>query len=334
MQAKALWITIHLYASPSCQAPFPSIRTMAKQMRVSRNSVYAWLKELIDQRFVIKINRKSKQGDFTSSIYIHFDDPSQATDERVEALVAECENNGSLTEGCSNFEQGWVKICTTPGSNSAPPVVQNLHHPAARTSGQSVEKKGTTKSPENLSRSNRSRSNTNKTAAKPPPDGDVHFSEGENSAEAADAASGNETEDEELTPSRNITLLSRRLTKGIASVLKIKTRPTFSAQALLDGKEFFSECPLWEWSDVLWVVLNSIVCAKQHPKNSDPFDPWFYSRNFAHLPNKIFSKNSDQEYFILRMAKELNYTLTKGFREEQIVEALHKFFATLKSASS
>lgn len=188
--------------------------------------------------------------------------------------------------------------------------------------------------PEDISNSSKKKDHNTNTAASPPPDGDVHFSEGENSAEAADAASGNETEDEELTPSRNITLLSRRLTKGIASVLKMKTRPTFSAQALLDGKEFFSECPLWEWSDVLWVVLNSIVCAKQHPKNSDPFDPWFYSRNFAHLPNKIFSKNSDQEYFILRMAKELNYTLTKGFREEQIVEALHKFFATLKSASS
>jgi len=309
--ARLLWAILQSFASPDKPNPFPGHKLLMKHLKLSRTQLHVYQKELLDKGFLeIEKQRRAKAGKWASNVY-------------VLKLPALKEKNGSRAlSGRPNKTVFGPPDTVTPNTAKSVPG-KNGESLSEKNGTRTVFGPTDTVTP-NMSKSPRSISKTPVSPGEASPRVGVFIPSGEQGT-AAGAAVGNGTEqDQQLAASHNITKLSKVLPCGIRNYLHLKQKPTFSAQALMDGKEFFFINELWEWSDIVWVVVNCVLKARANPKPAQGFDPWFYSRNFGHMPNKLFSQNQDNEYLVLRMAKELGYTLTEGFRETEILAELEK----------
>jgi hypothetical protein len=98
---------------------------------------------------------------------------------------------------------------------------------------------------------------------------------------------------EEETPDHKVVMLSRELPLYVKHVTKLNQRPVFTASTLEAAREWFERNTDHEWSDILAVCALGIKNVREIAPSEDGFDPYFWSRKYAHKPNKLFETNAD-----------------------------------------
>ena len=124
-----------------------------------------------------------------------------------------------------------------------------------------------------------------------------------------------------LTPVQKATFLSRRLPQFLKDTYRLNRLPVFTQSSLEEVITWFSnpEHSTWEYWDVMVIVMLAIQGVRNNPPPQEGFDPWFWSRKYAKLPNRLFGKNVDNELIFEHVKNETKYNPSQW--DQQIAEA-------------
>jgi hypothetical protein len=100
---------------------------------------------------------------------------------------------------------------------------------------------------------------------------------------------------EDDTPDHKVIMLSRELPLYVKPVAKLNQRPVFTQSTLEAAREWFQRNTDHEWMDILAVCARGIKNARENPAPEEGFDPYFWSRKYAHKPNKLFETNAEND---------------------------------------
>jgi hypothetical protein len=102
----------------------------------------------------------------------------------------------------------------------------------------------------------------------------------------------------EMTPGQKASKLAMELPLYVKCVAKLNQRPTFTASTLEGAIEWFQRNTDHEWFDIQAICALGIKNAREYAAPEEGFDPYFWSRKYAHKPNKLFETNADGDMIL------------------------------------
>jgi hypothetical protein len=109
---------------------------------------------------------------------------------------------------------------------------------------------------------------------------------------------------EDDTPDQKVIMLSRELPLYVQHVAHLNQRPVFTQSTLEAAREWFERNTNHEWIDILAVCALGIKNAREVSAPEEGFDPYFWSRKYAHKINKLFETNADNDIHLALIMHE------------------------------
>lgn len=117
----------------------------------------------------------------------------------------------------------------------------------------------------------------------------------------------NEDEDDSLTPSQKASKLAIELPKYLKCVCKLNQRPVFNTETLIEAAEWFKRNTDHYWYDIQAVCALAIKCVRETPAPDAGFDPYFWSRKYAHKVNSLFETNAQDDMILALIINEIKW---------------------------
>lgn len=117
--ARFLWIALRSFVSENSPAPFPTVKTLCLIMGCGPHALGRYQKELVEQRYLIKQQRITEKGLFTSNLYFLNDNVNNSDPSAQIAHADKPHAGGTQTKSTHTKESPRSKITTTESSPSA-----------------------------------------------------------------------------------------------------------------------------------------------------------------------------------------------------------------------
>lgn len=342
LEARALWLTLRSHASPNSPNPFPSYKRIARIHRWHINTISKYIQELEEKHYLSRHVTK-----FKVTIYCLFEHPKQ-WQPAPRMKIAKVDGKYvavNVTDRDEDEESAWQAALTkyrNDDHNSCEHRSQNL--------GTCVHKISDPCTPENLNGSpvnideKRDPKSSKKTqgkkeprevgAATPPADATRSSSEDPGHTPVTRPSSqGPDPEDEEEeTEEQRAFKLTMEFSQAYPKALQIladRRNIIMTEEGRSKAREFFLENPRWSHIDAMWVGLQAQDAVNRNSyRDGDGVDAYWNCRRFT-SPNMLFSRNSNEEFRILLMAKELNYE-PYDHAPEEVTKTLAKLVASYR----
>jgi hypothetical protein len=322
VEARCLWVTLYFHVSQASPNPFPSQARLSSVLGWHRQTLRRYLKELEDKHYLSRYLNK-----FEVTIYTIYCDPKEWEPALPASLIRD--NNGHVrVEIVSDRDGDAVKISPYRGENFATTVAKKVPRHVAKFSPRQ-EPQNTPQSPENQDTGRDPKS------PKDSPLEDIPIEEGAASPPVAIFSSKREPEavplpgagNQEPTPEFMALQLAKHYTKLYGWVAG-RRNTIMSTPSREQAEEFFRDTIDWTQNDVAYVGVKALLESAAHPYTSG-IDPYWACRRFA-SPNMICGMNADNQYRVLRMAQELNYT-PGDLGPDQLTEEIDRMAAPYKA---
>ena len=104
----------------------------------------------------------------------------------------------------------------------------------------------------------------------------------------AESPAGIPDTEPERTPSQHAAKLAKKLTEYVQDLQRLPSLPVMNRESVEAAIEFFTLYPEYYWWDVLVICVLGMKFGRETVPPEQGVDPYWWSRHYAHKPNKIF----------------------------------------------